>query len=28
LAAAIYSGVVVGQRLRHMDLTEVLKSRE
>lgn len=28
LAAAIFSGVVVGQRLRHMDLTEVLKSRE
>ena len=28
LAAAVFSGVVVGQRLRHMDLTEVLKSRE
>jgi putative ABC transport system permease protein len=28
LAAAIFSGLVVAQRLRHMDLTEVLKSRE
>jgi putative ABC transport system permease protein len=28
IAAAVFSGVVVGQRLRHMDLTEVLKSRE
>ena len=28
VAAAVFSGVVVGQRLRHMDLTEVLKSRE
>ena len=28
LAAAILSGLVVTQRLRHMDLTEVLKSRE
>ena len=27
-AAAIFSGLVVAQRLRHMDLTEVLKSRE
>jgi putative ABC transport system permease protein len=26
--AAIFSGLVVNQRLRHMDLTEVLKSRE
>jgi putative ABC transport system permease protein len=26
--AAIFSGLVVSQRLRHMDLTEVLKSRE
>ena len=28
VAAAIFSGLVVAQRLRHMDLTEVLKSRE
>jgi len=28
LAASIFSGLVVAQRLRHMDLTEVLKSRE
>jgi len=28
LAAAIFSGLVVAQRLRHMDLTAVLKSRE
>jgi putative ABC transport system permease protein len=28
VVAAIISGLVVGQRLRHMDLTEVLKSRE
>jgi putative ABC transport system permease protein len=28
MAAGIFSGLVVGQRLRHMDLTEVLKSRE
>jgi putative ABC transport system permease protein len=28
MAAAIFSGLVVSQRLRHMDLTEVLKSRE
>jgi putative ABC transport system permease protein len=28
LVAAILSGLVVGQRLRHMDLTEVLKSTE
>jgi putative ABC transport system permease protein len=28
LGAAIFSGFVVSQRLRHMDLTEVLKSRE
>ncbi|HYL36276.1 MAG TPA: FtsX-like permease family protein [Bryobacteraceae bacterium] len=27
-AAAIFSGLVVAQRLRHMDLTEVLKARE
>ena len=27
-AAAILSGLIVAQRLRHMDLTEVLKSRE
>ena len=27
-AAAIFSGLIVAQRLRHMDLTEVLKSRE
>lgn len=27
-AAAIFSGAVVAQRLRHMDLTAVLKSRE
>ncbi len=27
-AAAIFSGLIVNQRLRHMDLTEVLKSRE
>jgi putative ABC transport system permease protein len=28
VAAAIFSGLVVAERLRHMDLTEVLKSRE
>lgn len=28
MAAATFSGVVVANRLRHMDLTEVLKSRE
>ncbi len=28
VAAAIVSGLLVAQRLRHMDLTEVLKSRE
>ena len=28
IAAAIFSGLVVAQRLRRMDLTEVLKSRE
>lgn len=28
LAAAAFSGLVVANRLRHMDLTEVLKSRE
>jgi putative ABC transport system permease protein len=27
-AAAIFSGLIVAQRLRHMDLTAVLKSRE
>lgn len=26
--AAVFSGLIVAQRLRHMDLTEVLKSRE
>jgi len=26
--AAFLSGLVVAKRLRHMDLTEVLKSRE
>jgi putative ABC transport system permease protein len=28
VAAAVFSGLVVAERLRHMDLTEVLKSRE
>lgn len=28
LAAALFSGLIVNQRLRHMDITEVLKSRE
>jgi putative ABC transport system permease protein len=28
MGAAIFSGFVVANRLRHMDLTEVLKSRE
>ncbi len=28
VAAAIFSGLIVNQRLRHMDLTKVLKSRE
>jgi putative ABC transport system permease protein len=28
VAAALFSGLVVAERLRHMDLTEVLKSRE
>ena len=28
MAAAVFSGAVVAQRLRHMDLTAVLKSRE
>ena len=27
-AASVFSGIVVAERLRHMDLTEVLKSRE
>ena len=28
IVAAVFSGIVVAERLRHMDLTEVLKSRE
>jgi putative ABC transport system permease protein len=28
VVAALFSGIVVAERLRHMDLTEVLKSRE
>ena len=28
ISAAVFSGTMVARRLRHMDLTEVLKSRE